>query len=66
LLVFCALDHRFGWSAAPAAVGLGVLALLAPGLVWRILDVERVLKRDLPGYAAYTQKVRYRLVPYLW
>jgi protein-S-isoprenylcysteine O-methyltransferase Ste14 len=135
LLVFCALDHRFGWSAVPAAVvwvgdglvlaglaidlrvfrentygashvgaeegqkvissgpyalirhpmylgvlvmilgvplalgswwGLGVLALLAPGLVWRILDEERVLKKDLPGYVAYTQKVRYRLVPYVW
>jgi protein-S-isoprenylcysteine O-methyltransferase Ste14 len=32
----------------------------------RILDEERLLKKDLPGYTEYAQKVRYRLVPYLW
>ncbi len=46
--------------------GLVVLALLMPVLVWRILDEEKLLKDDLPGYSAYAQKVRYRLVPYLW
>jgi protein-S-isoprenylcysteine O-methyltransferase Ste14 len=34
--------------------------------IWRILDEEKLLKKDLPGYAEYAQKVRYRLVPYLW
>jgi protein-S-isoprenylcysteine O-methyltransferase Ste14 len=47
-------------------LGLVVLALIAPALVWRILDEETLLKRDLPGYEAYMQRVRYRLVPYLW
>jgi protein-S-isoprenylcysteine O-methyltransferase Ste14 len=37
-----------------------------PALAWRILDEEQLLKKDLPGYAEYMQKVRYRLVPYLW
>ena len=46
--------------------GLLILALVLPGLVWRILDEEQTLKRDLPGYLEYMQKVRYRLVPYLW
>jgi len=46
--------------------GLAVLALTTPGLIWRILDEEQLLKKDLPGYREYTQKVRYRLVPYLW
>ncbi len=46
--------------------GLAVLALTAPALMWRILDEEKLLKNDLPGYIEYTQKVRYRLVPYLW
>src|SRR5574341_1283719 len=135
LLIFCGLDHRFGWSKMPGVVslsgdvlvalglfmnllvfrensygasnikveesqavittgpyalvrhpmyagvlvmvigvplalgswwGLAILALLLPGLMWRILDEEKVLEKDLPGYIEYAQKVRYRLVPYLW
>jgi protein-S-isoprenylcysteine O-methyltransferase Ste14 len=46
--------------------GLAVLALTLPVLIWRILDEEELLKKDLPGYREYAQKVRYRLVPYLW
>jgi protein-S-isoprenylcysteine O-methyltransferase Ste14 len=46
--------------------GLLVLALISSGLIWRILDEEKALRQDLPGYAEYMQKVRYRLVPYLW
>ena len=46
--------------------GLVVSALLIPGLAWRILDEEKFLKKELPGYVEYMQKVHYRLVPYLW
>ncbi len=46
--------------------GLVVVALIMPVLIWRILDEEQFLKQDLPGYRAYAQQVRYRLVPYLW
>lgn len=46
--------------------GLLVLAIISPGLIWRIVDEEKLLKNDLPGYNQYMQKVRYRLVPYLW
>ncbi len=46
--------------------GLTVLVLILPVLIWRILDEEKLLKKDLPGYREYAQKVRYRLVPYLW
>ena len=46
--------------------GLAILAITLPGLIWRILDEEKLLKAELPGYTEYTQKVRYRLVPYLW
>jgi len=135
LLVFCALDHRFGWSPVPLWVvligdvlvalglmidlfvfrensyggstvqtiegqkvistgsyalvrhpmyggvlvmmagvplalgswwGLLVLVIVVPALVWRILDEEKLLKKDLPGYNYYVLKVRYRLVPYIW
>ncbi len=47
--------------------GLAFIALITlPGLIWRILDEEKLLKKDLPGYSEYTQKVHYRLVPHLW
>ncbi len=135
LMVFCALDHRFGWSRMPALVsvvgdalivfsfyvyylvfrvnsyaassiktfegqqvistglyglvrhpkyagdlllvigtplalgswwGLLIIVLMFPALAWRILDEEKLLKQDLPGYGEYMQKVHHRLVPYLW
>jgi len=46
--------------------GLAFLALTTLVLMWRILDEERLLEKELPGYRAYTRKVRYRLVPHLW
>jgi len=54
----------------PLALGswwaLALLIITMPVLVIRILDEEKVLAKDLPGYTEYEQKVRYRLVPYLW
>ncbi len=54
----------------PIALGSwwGLLALAAtfPVLVWRMIDEERFLAGRLPGYAAYKEKVRYRLIPHLW
>ncbi len=35
-------------------------------IVFRILNEEKVLSRDLTGYLEYCKKVRYRLVPYVW
>jgi protein-S-isoprenylcysteine O-methyltransferase Ste14 len=46
--------------------GLVALAAMLPFLLWRLIDEERLLVRDLPGYAEYRQRVRYRLVPYVW
>lgn len=46
--------------------GLAFLVLQIPMFGWRILDEEKLLKKDLPGYIEYTRKVLYRLVPYLW
>lgn len=46
----------------------GVLVVLAllPALIWRLLDEERFLGRNLPGYVAYQGRVRYRLLPRIW
>jgi protein-S-isoprenylcysteine O-methyltransferase Ste14 len=45
------------------------LLFVIPGiavLVFRILDEEKLLVEDLPGYREYAQHVRYRLVPNVW
>ncbi|BDE05696.1 isoprenylcysteine carboxyl methyltransferase [Vulcanimicrobium alpinum] len=48
------------WAAA-------ILALAAVGLiVLRIIAEERFLRCKLSGYAAYTKRVRYRLIPSIW
>jgi len=46
--------------------GLAILAITIPSLAWRILDEEKLLKKNLPGYVEYMEKVRYRLLPYIW
>jgi protein-S-isoprenylcysteine O-methyltransferase Ste14 len=46
--------------------GLLVVLVTVPVLIWRILDEEKLLEDELPGYATYSQDVRYRLVPFVW
>jgi protein-S-isoprenylcysteine O-methyltransferase Ste14 len=47
---------------------VAVLALLLPlaFLVARAIVEEKTLSDILPGYADYTRRVRYRLVPFVW
>ncbi len=35
-------------------------------LIARIVVEEKVLRKTLPGYTEYMEKVRYRLVPFVW
>ncbi len=35
-------------------------------VVVRILFEERLLRRELPDYADYTERIRYRLIPFVW
>ncbi|WP_370499802.1 isoprenylcysteine carboxylmethyltransferase family protein [Mycolicibacterium sp. jd] len=46
--------------------GLLGVAASAPVLVARILDEEKMLTAELAGYRDYRQRVRYRLVPWVW
>jgi len=46
--------------------GLLVIVAMMPALVWRLLDEEKFLTRNLPGYADYQSKMRYRMIPLLW
>ena len=43
--------------------GLIASALTVLALVWRLLDEEEFLARNLPGYAEYRAKVRWHLIP---
>lgn len=47
-------------------VGLIAFVVMVATLIWRLLDEERVLMRDLPGYTEYMARVRSRLVPHVW
>ena len=54
----------------PLVLG-SMYALIAFGfypamIVVRLKDEENLLIRELPGYAAYMQKVKYRIIPYIW
>jgi protein-S-isoprenylcysteine O-methyltransferase Ste14 len=46
--------------------GVLIVAVILPALAWRLIDEERVLLRDLDGYADYRRRVRARLIPYVW
>lgn len=46
--------------------GFAGLAFMLPFLVARLLDEERLLARQLPGYTAYQSRVRWRLAPGVW
>ena len=54
----------------PLALGSwwGVLTMIpiTAVIIWRLLDEERFLTKNLPDYAGYKTKVKYRLVPFVW
>lgn len=64
------LGSGLAFLATPAALGsawawfAAVPAVLT--LVIRLVDEERLLKQQLPGYAAYCTQVRFRLLPLIW
>ena len=43
-----------------------LMLLYIPIIVKRISNEEKVLEKDLAGYTEYKQRVRYRLIPYIW
>lgn len=61
ILMFTASPVVLGswWAVLP--MGLYVI-----GIVLRIRNEEKLLGKELPGYTDYMQKVRYRLIPFVW
>ena len=61
ILMFLAMPLVLG------SVWAFILFLAYPLLIIkRIRNEEEVLKNGLPGYTDYTQKVKYRLLPFIW
>jgi len=54
----------------PLALGsywaLITFVLVIPMNAYRIINEEKLLSRDLPGYKDYCSKTRYRLIPFIW
>lgn len=46
--------------------GLLLVLIVIPASAVRAVREERVLRAELPGYAAYMAQVKYRLIPYVW
>lgn len=43
-----------------------VFAVYPAIIIVRLKDEEALLTRELPGYAAYKRKVKYRIIPFVW
>jgi protein-S-isoprenylcysteine O-methyltransferase Ste14 len=54
----------------PIALGswwdLLLFGAVLPAIIWRLIDEERFLARNLSGYAEYQTIVRHRLIPLVW
>ena len=46
--------------------GLLTIVPITVVIVLRLLDEEKFLARNLPGYSDYSDKIGYRLLPYIW
>jgi protein-S-isoprenylcysteine O-methyltransferase Ste14 len=46
--------------------GLFTIIPITIVIVWRLLDEEKFLIKTLSDYSEYRNKVRYRLVPFIW
>jgi protein-S-isoprenylcysteine O-methyltransferase Ste14 len=54
----------------PLALGsywaVPAFALLVPVIALRILNEEKILRQELPGYLEYCGRTRWRLLPFVW
>ena len=61
LLLFLAMPLILG-SAISFVITLAYIPIIAK----RIRNEEEVLERGLAGYAEYKQRVRYKVIPFIW
>ena len=53
------------WLGSYAVAVFAIVPIIVT-LGLRVLIEESLLKRELKGYTAYMEKVRYRLIPFIW
>ncbi len=66
LYAFSLVAFLFVPLALGSYVTVPALALFLPIYVLRILNEEKVLRAELPGYSEYCQKTRWRILPGVW
>ena len=49
-----------------SVISFVIMLFYIPIIVKRIRNEEKVLEEGLPGYREYKEKVRYRLIPFVW
>ena len=61
IVMFLAMPLVLGsyWATLPMVLYIPIIAL-------RIKDEEQLLRADLKGYTEYCDRVRWRLLPYIW
>jgi len=66
MYAFSMVMFLFAPLALGSYVALPAFALLAPVYVLRILNEEKVLRAELPGYTEYCKQTRWRMLPGVW
>lgn len=61
LLLFLSMPLVLG-----SVLSFAIMLLYIPIIVKRIRNEEQVLEAGLAGYAEYKQRVRYRIIPFIW
>jgi protein-S-isoprenylcysteine O-methyltransferase Ste14 len=61
-----ALRSTAHFFIARVFAALLVIVSSLPFLLYRAITEDRVLQAELPGYADYARRVRWRLVPGIW
>ena len=49
-----------------SSISFGIMLLYIPLIVKRICNEETVLEQGLEGYSEYKQRVKYRILPFIW
>ena len=61
LLLFLSMPLVLG-----SLFSFAIILFYIPMIIVRIKGEERVLEAGLPGYTGYKQRVKYRLIPFIW
>ena len=66
LLLFLPAGTFDFWQAWLFIAVLFVPMFIAGIIALRIRNEEQVLERELKGYTEYKQRVRYKVIPFIW